>query len=228
MRHSIWLLAAGLFLMTACTLTTPTPNQGPTPSAIATVVPNPPTPAETVSGEIQITATQNPGSKSQTALPGKTQVANEPAPNQNTVGLPTPEFPYRLQSGTPAGLQNFLNSDGCNYLGVGGQVFKLNGAAVSGLVVEITGTLNGKNVLYLGLTGNAQDLGPGGYAVKIGTQPVDSRGTLKIQMYDLNGAPQTPLIPFDTYVDCTKNFILVNFSESYPVKTLILLPVMRK
>jgi hypothetical protein len=228
MRHTIWLLAAGMFLFSACTLTTPTPNQGSTPSAIATVVPDQPAPAETVSGEMQFTATPGLDSKIQTAVPGKTQGANEPGLNQNTAGIQTPEYPYRLQSGTPAALQNFLNSDGCNYLGVGGQVFKLNGTAVSGLVVEITGTLSGKNVLYLGLTGNAQNLGPGGYEVKIGTQPVDSKGTLNFQIFDLNGAPQTPLIPFDTSADCTKNFVLVNFSESYPIKTLILLPVMRK
>jgi hypothetical protein len=228
MRHSIWLLAASLFLFSACTLTTPTPNQGSTPSAIATVVPDQVAPTETVSSEMQVNATPAPDSKNRTALPGKTQAANEPGLNQNTASLPTPEFPYRLQSGTPAALQNFLNSDGCNYLGIGGQVFKLSGATVSGLVVEISGTLSGKNVLILGLTGNAQNLGPGGYELKIGSQPVDSKGTLNIQLFDLNGAPQTPLIPFNTYADCSKNFTLVNFAESYPIKSRILLPVTRR
>lgn len=228
MRHSICLLAAGLFLLTACTLTTPTPNRGSTPSPIATVVPNQPAPTETISSEMQVTATPAPTSKSKTAVPGKTQAANEPGLNQKLAGLPTPEYPYWLQSGTPALLQNFLNSDGCNYLGVGGQVFKLNGATVSGLVVEITGTLSGKDVLDLALTGTAQNLGPGGFEVKIGTKPVDSKGTLKIQLFDLNGVPQTALIPINTFADCTKNFVLVNFSESYPIKSLILLPVVRR
>jgi hypothetical protein len=228
MRHSIWLFAAGLFLFTACTLTTPAPNQGSTPSAIPTVAPGQPAPTETVSSDMQVTATPAKESKSQTPAPGKNRVANEPGLSQNTAGIQTPEFPFRLQSGAPAALQNFLNSDGCNYLGVGGQVFKLNGVTVSGLVVEITGTLSGKNVLYLGLTGNAQNLGPGGFELKIGTQPVDSKGTLKIQLFDLNGAPQTPLIPLNTFADCTKNFVLVNFAESYPIKSRILLPVTRR
>ena len=151
-----------------------------------------------------------------------------PAVANVQAAVPTPSYPYRLQSGTPAELQNFLNTDGCNYLGVGGQVFKLNGDAVTGLVVEITGTLSGKNVLYLALTGTVQNLGPGGYEMKIGTQPVDSTGTLKIQVFDLNGVPQTPLIPINTIADCNKNFVLVNFSEQFPIKTLFLLPVIRK
>jgi hypothetical protein len=64
--------------------------------------------------------------------------------------------------------------------------------------------------------------------VKIGNQPVASSGTLKIQIFDLNGTPQTPLVPINTYADCSKNFILVNFSESFPIKTLILFPVVRR
>jgi hypothetical protein len=225
MRHIIWLMAAGLCVLSACSLTTPVPNQGSTPTVIATIAPEQPTPANTASGEMQIPPAPNQASPQPPSIPGNAHVTQEP--NQ-AAGQPIAEYPYKLQTGAPAALQNFLNSDGCNYLGVGGQVFKLNGQAVTGLVVEITGTLSGNNVLFLGLTGNSQNLGPGGYEIKIGNQPVDSRGTLKIQLFDLNGTPQTPLIPLNTVADCNKNFILVNFSERYPIKTLILLPVMRR
>ena len=228
MRHFVWLMAASLCMLSACTLTTPTPNEASTPSVVATVIPDQPAP--TISNTAGPQATSTPGANTPLALstPGAPQVTKEPTPNQVTAGFQKPAYPYGLQSGTPASLQNFVNTDGCNYLGVGGQVLKLNGDAVSGLVVEITGTLSGKNVLNLALTVNAQNLGPGGYAIKIGDQPVDSSGTLKIQVFDLNGEPQTPLIPIDTYADCNKNFILVNFSEQYTIKTFILLPVMRK
>jgi hypothetical protein len=226
MRHFVWLMAAGLCMLSACTLTTPTPNEVSTPSAIATVAPDQPAPTNTAEPQATSTASAN------TPLPLSTssasQATQEPTPNQAVAGFQKPAFPYGLQSGTPAFLQNFVNTDGCNYLGVGGQVLKLNGDAVSGMVVEITGTLSGKNVLNLVLTGNAQNLGPGGYAIKIGDQPVASSGTLKIQVFDLNGAPQTPLIPIDTSADCNKNFLLVNFFEQYTIKTFILLPVMRK
>jgi hypothetical protein len=226
MRHFVWIMAAGLCMLSACTLTTPTPKEASKPSAIATVAPDQPAPMNTAEPQTTLTPSAN------TLVPppalGASQATQEPTPNQVTAGFQKPAYPYGLQSGTPALLQNFINTDGCNYLGVGGQVLKLNGDAVSGMVVEITGTLSGKNILNLALTGSAQNLGPGGYAVKISDQPVASSGTLKIQVFDLNGAPQTPLIPIDTYADCNKNFILVNFSEQYTIKTFILLPVMRK
>lgn len=226
MRHFVWLMAAGLCVLSACTLTTPTPNEVSTPSTIATVAPDQPAPTNTI--EPQASSTPSANTPETLSTPGTLKTTQEPTPSQVTAGFQKPAFPYGLQSGTPATLQNFVNSDGCNYLGVGGQVLKLNGDAVSGMVVEITGTLSGKNILNLALTGSAQNLGPGGYAIKIGDQPVASSGTLKIQVFDLKGTPQTPLIPIDTYADCNKNFILVNFSEQYTIKTFILLPVMRK
>jgi hypothetical protein len=228
MRHFVWLMAIGLCILSACTLSTPAPNEVATPSAIATVNPDQPAPTISNTAELQASATPIVDTAQPPSGPGASQARKEPAPNQAVAGFPKPAYPYGLQTGTPALLQNFVNTDGCNYLGVGGQVLKLDGDAVSGLVVEITGTLSGKNILNLALTGNAQNLGPGGYAIKIGDQPVDSSGTLKIQVFDLNGAPQTPLIPIDTFADCNKNFILVNFSEQYTIKTFILLPVMRK
>jgi hypothetical protein len=228
MRHFIWLMAAGLCMLTACTLTTPTPNEVSTPSAILTVIPDQTAPTISTTAEPQATSTPSANTTLSLSTPGVSQVTQEPTPNKAIAGFPKPEYPYGLQIGTPALLQNFLNTDGCNYLGVGGQVLKLNGDAVSGLVVEITGTLSGNNILNLALTGNAQNLGPGGYEIKIGNQPVDSNGTLKIQVFDLNGEPQTPLIPIETFADCNKNFVLVNFSEQYTIKTFILLPVMRK
>jgi hypothetical protein len=228
MRHTIWLMAAGLVALTACTLSTPTPREAATPTAVATVIPEQPTPSLPDAGELQSTPVSSAVPTSMASTSVVAPATKMPAVANVQAVVPTPSYPYRLQSGTPAELQNFLNSDGCNYLGVGGQVLKLNGDAVTGLVVEITGTLSGKNVLYLALTGTVQNLGPGGYEMKIGAQPVDSTGTLQIQVFDLNGVPQTPLIPINTIADCNKNFVLVNFSEQFPIKTLFLLPVIRK
>ncbi|MEJ2600874.1 MAG: hypothetical protein P8Z00_21255 [Anaerolineales bacterium] len=228
MRHVIWFMAAGLLILTACALSTPTPNEATTPTVVPTVITDRPTATlpDTATPEVTSTPTTIPSTKASAS--GQVQATKKPAaPDVQRVGQ-EPSYPYGLQSGTPAVLQNFLNTDSCDYLGVGGQVFKLNGDAVTGLVVEITGTLNGKNVLYLGLTGNAQNLGPGGYELKIGAQPVDSSGTLKIQVFNLNGVPQTPLIPINTYADCNKNFVLVNFSQRFPIKSMFWLPFIGK
>jgi len=228
MRHFIWLMAAGILILTACALSTPTPNEVTTPTVVSTVISEQPTATLSDTATPEFTPTPETVSSTKAPASGELQATKKPVtPNIIRVGQ-EPSYPYGLQSGTPAVIQNFLNTDGCNYLGVGGQVFKLNGEAVTGLVVEITGTLNGKNVLYLGLTGNAQNLGPGGFELKIGNQPVDSSGTLKIQVFNLSGVPQTPLVPINTYADCNKNFILVNFSERFPIKSLFLLPVIRK
>lgn len=228
MRHVIWLMAAGLLILTACTVATPTPNEATTPTVVSTVIPEQPTATLATTATPEVTPTLETVSSTKAPASAELQATKKPVASNIPIVGQVPSFPYGLQPGTPAVLQNFLNTDGCNYLGVGGQVLKSNGEAVTGLVVEITGTLNGKNVLYLGLTGNAQNLGPGGYELKMGAQPIDSSGSLKIQVFNLNGIPQTPLVPIKTYADCNKNFVLVNFSEHFPIKSLFLFPFIGK
>jgi len=121
---------------------------------------------------------------------------------------------YFLQIGSPVAMANFIAPEaGCNWLGVGGQAFDIHGNPVTNLVVEVGGTLEGREVFHLALTGNSPNLGIGGFAINLANHAVASSGTLWILLYDLTGEPLTSKIGFSTYADCTKNFILVNFVE---------------
>ncbi len=57
------------------------------------------------------------------------------------------------------------------------------------------------------------NIGEGGYEITLGDHPVDSKGTLWIEVVDNIGNPLSAKIPFDTVKDCSKNFILVNFNR---------------
>jgi hypothetical protein len=113
---------------------------------------------------------------------------------------------------------NFVHPDAaCNWMGIGGQVFGRDDKPVSGLIVEVGGTLGGEPVLLLALTGGSSVLGPGGYEITLADKTIASQQTLWLQLYDLNGAPQSEQISFDTISgegSCDKNLIIINFSEA--------------
>jgi uncharacterized secreted protein with C-terminal beta-propeller domain len=122
---------------------------------------------------------------------------------------------YALQPGTPVAVGGFVHTDlGCNWMGVGGQVFALDSTPVKQLVVELGGTLNGQPISQLGLTGAATQWGPGGYEFTLANHPIDSSGTLWLRVLDLNGNPISNRIYFTTYNDCSKNAVMINLVET--------------
>jgi len=132
--------------------------------------------------------------------------------------LPTPYIytRYLLQPGSPAWVENFIHPEaGCNWMGVGGQVFDLQGNAISNLVVKLIGTLNGEAVELIALTGGALKLGQGGYEFKLSDHPVASTETLWISVYDKDGNAISDPEAISTYDSCEQNFVIVNFSEAY-------------
>jgi hypothetical protein len=122
--------------------------------------------------------------------------------------------PYILQPGTPSTSVNFLHPEkGCHWLGVVGQAFNNNNQPVIGLIVEVDGVLEGRTILMLGLSGGSPDVGRGGYELVLSDHTIESRGTLWIQLFDVSGTPQSQKIYFDTFQDCNRNLIMVNFVE---------------
>ena len=151
------------------------------------------------------------------------QPTNNPAsPQDNPTGipeiLPTPYIytRYLLQSGSPTWVENFIHPEaGCNWMGVGGQVFDHEGNSISNLFVKLTGTLNGEAVELLALTGGAINLGQGGYEFKLSDHPVASTQTLWISVFDKDGNAISDSVAISTYDSCEQNFMIVNFSETY-------------
>jgi len=129
--------------------------------------------------------------------------------------MPTP-VPFYLQEGSPAYITNFVYPNkACNWMGVAGQVFDANNVPVINLVIIIRGQLGGRTIDKIAVTGipEADVYGPGGYEIQLADQALESSGTLVIQVFGLEGIPLSNPAPFDTYNDCSKNLIIINFVE---------------
>ena len=123
-------------------------------------------------------------------------------------------MPYVLLQGDPKAIPNIGQlSAGCNWAGVAGQAFGMDTAPVVGLFVKLGGTWNGKTVDLLGMTGTATQYGMGGYEFTLGERPLASQGDLWVQLVDQAMLPLSEKIYFDTYADCNKNLILINFKQ---------------
>jgi len=212
-RHSMICLLIGL-LLSACTLPLSTTQQATDENAESPVVS-----VETTN--LQATVVLLAPTQAVTLIPASPTltVTIEITPTQAAAPevITEPQAQFMVQTGTPVETANFLHPEaGCNWLGVGGQVFGKDEKPVTGLVVEVGGTLADSPVLFLTLTGGNTILGPGGYEITISDQLIASEGSLWVQLYDLNGIPQSEQIYFDTYAEndnCEKNLIIVNFNE---------------
>lgn len=125
------------------------------------------------------------------------------------------QFSFVLQQGSPQAIPNVIRTEaGCNWMGVAGQAFSLNKSPVIGLFIQLGGTLNGQVLdTRLSMTGTAVEYGQGGYEFVIADQPIASKKTLWIQLLDQSNMPLSDKIYFDTYADCEKNLILINFTQ---------------
>lgn len=161
-------------------------------------------PAATVLVTVVVTATPVPptteaGSKSPAEATGT------PAKNTHT---------YEVQANSPAYTQNFAHPDlECKWLGVAGQVFSKTGEPVTNLVVVAEGFLNDKALDQVALTGLSTAYGPAGYELTLSDTAVASTNSVFVSLYDLAGNELSYPVKLDTFTDCSKNLVLVNFME---------------
>jgi hypothetical protein len=215
MYKHVNLLIVITLLLTACSLptgitqsplqaTVQLPDQIPTSVVEEIVEPEPAAPSVTT-----------PVQPSPTPLK---MLAPKPSPTVEIITQPVEEYRYILQAGTPAFTANFAELDaGCNWMGIGGQVFSKNDEPVDGLIAEVGGSLAESTILSLALTGGSAVLGPGGYIVKLSDQPIASESSLWIQLFDLGGTPMSERVYFSTFAGdeaCEKNLVIVNFREA--------------
>lgn len=102
---------------------------------------------------------------------------------------------------------------GCNFFGVGGAVFDLQNNPFKGMVVKLEGSAGGKFYSQLTVSGTAPAYGQSGFEFALGSKPVDSSGTMTVQLLDQAGLPLSGVNTFDTYADCTKNLPIVRFEQ---------------
>lgn len=160
-----------------------------------------------------------------TSVPVATEVVS-PQPTETPTS--TPDIPtatptedqpggfFGIQNGSPAALDStvFHPEAGCEFMGVAGQAFDLNGAPITGLQVHISGSLGDQPMDKLAVTGAATQFGAGAYyEIQLADRPVASVNTLQIALLDGNGAPVSNLYTFSTTDSCQANLIFVNFAE---------------
>jgi hypothetical protein len=159
---------------------------------------------------------------SETIMPSATSIETfiDGTPLAEETPIPPTETPF---SGYYAFvLQNEINAIestlikpniGCDWIGVAGQVFDLQRRPVVGVRVWLRGTYNNKTVNIYTLTMESSGYGPSGFELTLGEQPLNSIGKLSIQLLDQAGIPISDRIYFDTFEDCNKNLILINFKQ---------------
>jgi hypothetical protein len=121
-------------------------------------------------------------------------------------------YSFNIQPGTPTKIASWLY--GCEWLGVAGQVFDMDGHPMEFLIVEAGGMLAGQPVLGLSLAGTIFEYGPGGYEITLSDHPIESNETIWIQLKDLDGFSLSPKIYLNSTSDCSQNLIIINFLHS--------------
>ncbi len=128
-----------------------------------------------------------------------------------TLQPPLPIGGYMLQAG-PFYLPNFAHPDAaCDWLGVAGQVFDQEGLEILGLKVIAGNVTNVEGNHWESLTGLSTAYGLGGYEIRLSDEPADSTGVYWVQVVDQDNQPLSTQVFFDTFQDCERNLVLVNF-----------------
>jgi hypothetical protein len=227
MKRTLFLtivLLGMLLTLTACNRGgEETPEPSPSPET-ATVPAYPeaesPTPFEEAAAPAEATLppTSVPPTRTPTASPAPTATAIPPTPT----ATPVP-YVYGVPREYPARTANFARPEqGCNWMGIAGQVFDEDGVPVNNLVVELGGSIAGNPVAGMTITADSDAYGAGSYEIQLGEQPRASVGTAWVRLYDLEGTPLSAPAYFSTSPSCNENLIILNFA---PLSTLVQNPV---
>jgi hypothetical protein len=180
---------------------TPIPSSTPslTPTITLTLTPSP---SATITTTATITGTP---------LPTETGTATTPPTPLPSPTGPTPSpFPFAQSGDTVSFGQNFANSAGCAWQGIGGQVFDINNQPLTGIRVRVYGqgfdttTTSGTNSLY----------GPAGWEVTLAT--TISSSTYVVELQSQQGTVISPAVTVAFPGSCTSNLGQVNFQQTRP------------
>jgi hypothetical protein len=190
-------------------------NPYPPPTMVPTL--GSPTPTNTPAVTLPPTWTMTPTITSPaTETPEPTLTPTVTLTPETTETQVAVEMQFALQVGSPARMPNFVNDEGCNWMGIYGQVFDLENSPILELSVHLVGELEGLEPIDMyALTGSAPDLGPGAYLFNIALYPIASEDELWIQLEDGGGGALSEVIYIDTSDSCEENLIMVNFRQLY-------------
>lgn len=148
------------------------------------------------------TATRTPTSTpTDTATPG-------PPPTGTNTRAP---FPFTKDPRSPEYMQNFANSAGCNWLGIAGQVFDLDGNPVGGGQYRVH--IWGSGIDGRPLVGGSTAYGPAGWEQFIFDAPAVR--DLNVQLETVNGTAVSQVYQVQTRASCNQNLTLFNFIQNH-------------
>ena len=202
-----------VYINPASTLNVLPPGRGPLGSNIPTSTSTPiqlePTWTSSPTVVATLTATLRP---TFTPLPTDTPFSLVP-PTKTVKPTNTPRAPF---SGSVQQVESTVIHPelACNWAGIGGTVVDANNSPVIGTVVVLRGTLNGSTIEQQTVSGINKEYGPSGFEFVIGTAPVESNGTLYVQMVDQQNIPLSDPVSINTSTDCSKNLVMVRFKRN--------------
>jgi len=202
MRHKLLLLLMFLSLIiSGCSLLP------------AIILPPRPTPTSVPTLILQPTETPQPTATRPEYPPLEpTQTPDDTDDDDFISDPPDTDVKYILQDGGPFYLPNFTHPEqGCAWMGVAGQVFDDNAIEVLGLTIIAGNDFAGEDSQRAAITGQSTAYGLGGYEILLANNPVASSQAYYVQVFDPQGQPISEQIYFDTFDDCERNLILVNF-----------------
>ncbi len=135
-------------------------------------------------------------------------------PTKTPLATPTSQFAY---NGTYKNIDSTIIHPefGCNWQGVGGTVVDAKGGDVISQPVLLLGTFNNVPVKNYAVSGQNPEYGRSGFEFpKLGTTPVDSKGTLYVQLFSLDGQPVSNKVYINTSSACNQNLTLVRFKKN--------------
>ena len=93
--------------------------------------------------------------------------------------------------------------------------------------MELSGLILGEDIYKITYTGGSVNFGGGGYNIDVSNQLFASEDMLRIQLKNLHGIPLSPVYEFDTFENCDKGLILLNFVE-IPEIHYLFVPILSK
>ena len=179
-------------------------TEGP---ATETVVAETPEPTAEPTEDPQYTAT----AQIVTLMPTATATATALPPTATPVPV---EEKFEVQQDSPVYIPNFVYPDsGCNWMGIAGQVFNQAGSPMENVVVVADGSIGNDPLDQITITSLASAYGPGGYEIQLADHTIESVNTIYLSIYDLAGNLLSQPFSVETFDDCEKNLIVVNFKE---------------
>lgn len=174
------------------------------PSATNDVPTNTSAPTITLTPSLTITATLS-RTPIVTVAPSETVIVSI---TQEDLGPTLSPFPFAAREVIPT--QNFANALGCNWQGIGGQVFDTSNQPLINIRVHVFGAgidqyvVSGSNTLY----------GQSGWEVPLGSAVNTSSYFVELQ--SAQGTIISPQVPVQFVGSCAQNLALVNFIQTRP------------